>query len=461
MPFLSACTAPLCLHGTSLHAPHLSDVLRVCFRARARAFCGVRMCACVRAPAPACGSGMRACTASLITLCHEDSSSDAPAYRGEVEFLTEAEWAKELPDLLDDLTMSDGASAGRVQLSVDEDSPAYPSLCRLRAVYGNVFRYSRVRSHERTGPDGRAAYDNPTVDELKAKLLACRTVTSCLGSVKQVTAQTPYAFKRSLEAYMDSKPPPEGRCRPTCLVHSTFGQPCCGCASCHGAHWPLVKQVRLYSRKWTALRTGAMLVDAPGVHDDNSARGAVVKTYLKEADAVWIVSNIVRAVNDKTAKVRAPQVALPPPPPRHPTDRHRPSRPPAPRHPHLPPPPTPSQDLLGEQFRRQMLMDGQFGALAFVATQSDVLERSDTVRALGLPAGTSLSECAARRNEFTRYAAHDRAALDWTQSTLALCQSTPVPRRCHVCGVSETGLAFRPHAVHADDRARALPMRDL
>lgn len=365
MPFLSACTAPLCLHGTSLHAPHLSDVLRVCFRARARAFCGVRMCACVRAPAPACGSGMRACTASLITLCHEDSSSDAPAYRGEVEFLTEAEWAKELPDLLDDLTMSDGASAGRVQLSVDEDSPAYPSLCRLRAVYGNVFRYSRVRSHERTGPDGRAAYDNPTVDELKAKLFACRTVTSCLGSVKQVTAQTPYAFKRSLEAYMDSKPPPEGRCRPTCLVHSTFGQPCCGCASCHGAHWPLVKQVRLYSRKWTALRTGAMLVDAPGVHDDNSARGAVVKTYLKEADAVWIVSNIVRAVNDKTAKVRAPQVALPPPPPRHPTDRHRPSRPPAPRHPHLPPPTdpfagpprrtVPSADADGRPVRRPRL----------------------------------------------------------------------------------------------------------
>lgn len=43
---------------------------------------------------------------------------------------------------------------------------------------------------------------------------------------------------------------------------------------------------------------------------------SVVKTKIKEADAVWIVSNIVRAINDKTAK-----------------------------------------DLLGEQFRRQMVRE--------------------------------------------------------------------------------------------------------
>ena len=119
--------------------------------------------------------------------------------------------------------------------------------------------------------------------------------------------------------------------------------------------------MRVYSRRWEALKTGAVLVDAPGVHDDNSARDGVVKRKLKEADAVWIVSNIVRAVNDKTAK-----------------------------------------DLLGEQFRRQMLMDGQYGALAFVATQSDVLERSEAVRSLRLPLAATLRECAEARNEYTR-----------------------------------------------------------
>jgi hypothetical protein len=118
-------------------------------------------------------------------------------------------------------------------------------------------------------------------------------------------------------------------------------------------------QVRAWSRNWSVLSTGGVLIDAPGVHDDNSARDAVVKRKLKDADAVWIVSNIVRAVNDKTAK-----------------------------------------DMLGEHFRRQLLMDGQFGALAFIATQSDVLDRSEAVRSLRLPAGTTLRECADARNQY-------------------------------------------------------------
>ena len=41
-----------------------------------------------------------------------------------------------------------------------------------------------------------------------------------------------------------------------------------------------------------------------GVRDDNGARDAVVKRYLKDADSIWIVSHIGRAINDKTAKVR-------------------------------------------------------------------------------------------------------------------------------------------------------------
>ena len=67
-------------------------------------------------------------------------------------------------------------------------------------------------------------------------------------------------------------------------------------------------------------------MDAPGVNDDNGARDRVVKQYLKNADSVWIVSNIKRAVNDRTAK-----------------------------------------DMLSESFRRQLLMDGQYGQIVFVA----------------------------------------------------------------------------------------------
>ena len=110
-----------------------------------------------------------------------------------------------------------------------------------------------------------------------------------------------------------------------------------------GSFWPIVRKVTAEGRDWTALRTGATLVDAPGVNDDNGARDRVVKEYLKNADSVWIVSNIKRAVNDRTAK-----------------------------------------DMLSESFRRQLLMDGQYGQIVFVATQSDDLHASELRDNLGL-----------------------------------------------------------------------------
>ena len=68
-----------------------------------------------------------------------------------------------------------------------------------------------------------------------------------------------------------------------------------------GACWPLVKKVRA-SGPWDVLKSGAILIDAPGTHDSDSARGAVVQRALKEADSVWIVSNINRAVNDRAGR---------------------------------------------------------------------------------------------------------------------------------------------------------------
>jgi len=290
-------------------------------------------------------NGMRACTACLIEMRYEDSDPvRTPEYRAEIEFLTKEEWDKELSDLLDDLTPNDGPNQGKVSLSVAEDSMAYGSWCKVYAVYGDEFTHSRVRT-DRTGPGGRVIYDNPTLESLKEKLRGVRAITHALSTTMHESAKESVAFRRKCERYMDSLKDVHG-----------------------GSYWPIVKQVRLYSRRWDSLKTGAVLVDAPGVHDDNSARDAVVKRRFKEADAVWIVSNIVRAVNDKTAK-----------------------------------------DLLGEQFRRQLLMDGQFGSLAFIATQSDVIERAEALRALALPPGTSLRECARARNAYTAR----RLALDF------------------------------------------------
>ena len=60
------------------------------------------------------------------------------------------------------------------------------------------------------------------------------------------------------------------------------------------------------------------------------------------------------------------------------------------------------QDMLGESFRRQILMDGQYGNIIFVATQSDSLIRTEIAENLGLPNDASIEECARKHNEYTK-----------------------------------------------------------
>lgn len=60
-----------------------------------------------------------------------------------------------------------------------------------------------------------------------------------------------------------------------------------------------------------------------------------------------------------------------------------------------------AKDMLDHSFRRQLLMDGSYGSLVFVATQSDVLQRSEVISSMRLPNATSLTECAKARCDFT------------------------------------------------------------
>ncbi|KAI5781046.1 hypothetical protein DFH27DRAFT_582577 [Peziza echinospora] len=107
-------------------------------------------------------------------------------------------------------------------------------------------------------------------------------------------------------------------------------------------YWPLIKVVRIYCKS-PALSTGAIIVDLPGSHDANVARVAVAEEYMKNCNALWIVAPITRAVDDKTA-----------------------------------------HHLLGEMFRRQLLMDGGFASVVFVCTKSDDVSISEVISSLGL-----------------------------------------------------------------------------
>lgn len=88
---------------------------------------------------------------------------------------------------------------------------------------------------------------------MRARLRAIGGITRHLGKTLQLSAAEPAAFRKMVERYTIA---PEN--------------------ATAGAFWPLVRLVRLRSRRWTSLRAGTVLVDAPGLHDDNAARDAVV-----------------------------------------------------------------------------------------------------------------------------------------------------------------------------------------
>ena len=102
--------------------------------------------------------------------------------------------------------------------------------------------------------------------------------------------------------------------------------------------WPLIRKVQLKG-PWDVLSSGAVLVDLPGVRDSNSARAKVAESYLQNCNQIAIVAPIKRAVDDGTAK-----------------------------------------ELLGEQFKRRLLMDGNYGNVFFICTQTDDIEATETMR---------------------------------------------------------------------------------
>ena len=61
-----------------------------------------------------------------------------------------------------------------------------------------------------------------------------------------------------------------------------------------GSDWPIITRVRLFSRNWSLLQSGAQLVDAPGFGDANPIRNRVVSGYLEQAQQVWLMLDTTR-----------------------------------------------------------------------------------------------------------------------------------------------------------------------
>jgi hypothetical protein len=67
------------------------------------------------------------------------------------------------------------------------------------------------------------------------------------------------------------------------------------------ALWPLVREIHIFCDA-PVLRSGAVLIDLPGVSDNNAARDLTARKNLEVADKIFILSQIIRAANDKIAQ---------------------------------------------------------------------------------------------------------------------------------------------------------------
>ncbi|KAF8589963.1 hypothetical protein K439DRAFT_1628171 [Ramaria rubella] len=271
-------------------------------------------------------SGMRACTAVVTEIAYHDK----PTIDADVSFLSLAEWKEELEVLLDDLLDEDG----NIRRATDLRSEAGVAWHKVHAVYPSIDQDQLARM---------------TVDQI----IACDpTVAARLGTTKHICSKNSKAFATEISKYIDSK----DQKRDQKGKKGKDGKKKDKKKDKHDkkkdskqadnapALWPLIRQV-VVKFKSTALSTGAILVDLPGVADANAARSNICKDYMKKCDCIWVLAPITRAVDDRTAK-----------------------------------------DLLGDAFKIQLKMDGNYddSAITFIATKADDISCSEVIRALKL-----------------------------------------------------------------------------
>ncbi len=128
--------------------------------------------------------------------------------------------------------------------------------------------------------------------------------------------------------------------------------------------WPIVKSVSVKG-PFEPLRDGAKIVDLPGLNDPNEAREEVTKKHLKTCRFVWIVFNMKRAL---------------------------------------------TRDLIefmqGDNFLRQIVMDGRTNALTFVGTAADEVHLESGIEEFGLDEDAGMAEVVAARNAAVRREVH-------------------------------------------------------
>ncbi|MCJ1248606.1 hypothetical protein MMC30_005824 [Trapelia coarctata] len=207
---------------------------------------------------------MRACTAVVTELSYNYENA---AYRAEIEFISAADWNKELHILFRDL-IDDNGNISR-ECTSDPDSDAGIAYAKIKAVYPKKTREDIC---------------NSSIEKM------LQEVSHILGKTRDIKEDNSSIFYKHLQRYVDSKEKATGK-----KDKNEKKEPK------EIEFWPLIKVVRIFVKS-PALSTGAVIVDLPGVHDANAARAAVAEGYMKQCTGLWIVAPIIRAVDDKAAK---------------------------------------------------------------------------------------------------------------------------------------------------------------
>jgi hypothetical protein len=213
---------------------------------------------------------MRACTAVVTEMSWNPSQDPDSKYRAEIEFISAADWEKELSSLLNDFVSDTGTA---LRETSDPNSDAGIAWAKFQAVYPKKTKEMLAGSSV-------------------AELMKERSVLNILGTTRNINQARPNPFYNELQRYVDSKEKATGKKRDKDKKEKTPVQM---------EFWPLIKVVKIYTKS-PALSTGAVIVDLPGVHDSNAARAAVAQGYMKQCTGLWIVAPITRAVDDQAAK---------------------------------------------------------------------------------------------------------------------------------------------------------------
>lgn len=170
-------------------------------------------------------NGMRACTATITEIQHNETEDEQAAYRAEIHFIHANDWIGELQALREDLKAPGNDIVGAEQLG--SEPRAAVAYDKIRSVYPQLSK------------------EDITKLEFSPEALAQQApVKDVLGTVKVITAPTRSAFTDLLREYIDSKDRVRGQKNNSDRME----------------YWPLVKVVRVFVRS-RILEPGLVLVD--------------------------------------------------------------------------------------------------------------------------------------------------------------------------------------------------------